>query len=264
MLHLLDESLEAFLRAEVPLSARQVDVSFEAPDDDWGARVTKPTVNLFLWDVRKNMDERESGMDVVDGAEGKKFRAPPKPRVDCRYLVTAWTTEVKDEHQLLGSLLTAFLTNHELRPEYLQGSYAEVRPIPTMKAALPNDDDSTDFWTALGGQIKPGLDLVVTATVDLVPSVEAGPPVERYEVGLSAGGGDADAGERVEVVGGEAKGAEPGATVRSPRGRGTVEPGGRFRIRAGAGDEIVVESSSTTLTAAVEEKGIVSPRKRGG
>jgi hypothetical protein len=262
VLHLLDDSLEAFLRAEVPLSARQIDVSFEAPDDEWGARVTKPTVNLFLWDVRKNMEERESGMDVVEGDGGKKFRAPPKPRVDCRYLVTAWTTDVKDEHQLLGSLLTAFLTNHELAPDYLQGSYAGVRPIPTMKAALPNGEDNTDFWTALGGQIKPGLDLLVTATVDLVPSVEAGPPVERYEVGVSIDGADADAGDRVEIVGGEAADAEPGATVRSPRGRSTVEPGGRFRVRAGAGDEIVVESSSP-LTGTVEEAGIVAPRKRG-
>ena len=50
MLHLLDETLEAFLRAEVPLPARQVDVSFAAPDSEWGAAVTKPTVNLFLWE----------------------------------------------------------------------------------------------------------------------------------------------------------------------------------------------------------------------
>lgn len=259
MLHLLDESLEAFLRAEVPLSQRQVDVSFEAPDDEWGARVSKPTVNLFLWDVRKNMEERESGMGLVEDEDGKKFRAPPKPRVDCRYLVTAWTTDVKDEHQLLGSLLTAFLTNHEIAPDYLQGAYAAVRPIPTMKASLPNGDDNTDFWTALGGQIKPGLDLVVTATVDLAPAVEAGPPVERYEFGVTLDA--AEAREVTEIVGGETTDAPEGAVVRSPRGRSLVEPGGRFRVRARTGDEVVVEGDKPAA-AVVEEKGAVGPGRR--
>ena len=59
MLNLLDESLEAFLRAEVPLPSKNVDVSFEAPDSDWGAGVTKPTLNLYLWDLRLNFDERQ-------------------------------------------------------------------------------------------------------------------------------------------------------------------------------------------------------------
>ena len=63
MLHLLDETLEAFLRAEVPLPARQIDVSFSAPDSEWGAAVTKPTVNLFLWDVKRNTAFRTAGIN---------------------------------------------------------------------------------------------------------------------------------------------------------------------------------------------------------
>lgn len=225
MLHLLDQSLEAFLRAEVPLSERQVDVSFEAPDDEWGARVTKPTVNLFLWDVRSNLSERESGMVVSADEDGKRFRSPPRPRIDCRYLVTAWTTDVKDEHQLLGSLLTALLTNHELPAEHLQGAYGSVRPLPALKAALPDGDESSDFWTALGGQIKPGLDLVVTATVDAAPALAAGPPVEHYEIGLAEIPDGAS--ERFEVVGDEHGAlrrsrptkAEAGLSPRSRRSR---------------------------------------------
>lgn len=215
MLHLLDASLENFLRAAVPLSERQVDVSFEAPDKEWGAQVTRPTVNLFLWEVRNNVDQRESGFRVEHNADGKAFRAPPRPRVDCRYLVTAWTTQVRDEHQLLGSLLTALLTNQEIAPEYLQGDFARVRPLPTLKVALPKAQDDSDFWTALGGQIKPGLDVVVTATVDVQPLTEAGPPVERYEIGV----GDGSASETVELVGGE-PGEERRPVTRPRRAHG--------------------------------------------
>lgn len=242
----------------MPLSARQIDISFEAPDDDWGARISKPTVNLFLWDVRNNKEERESGWALVDGEDGKKLRAAPKPRIDCRYLITAWTTDVKDEHQLLGSLLTALLTYHEVPGEHLQGAYKDVRPLPTFKAAEPNGDDNTDFWTALGGQIKPGLDLVVTATVDAMPAVEAGPPVERYEVGLVLDA-DGESREGVEVVGGDAGESPPGTVVRSPRGRSRVEEGGRFRVRASAGDEVVVEADDEP-SATVGKAGAVRPR----
>ena len=69
MLHLLDESLEAFLRAAVPLPKREIDVSFDAPDRDWGARVSRPTINLYLWDVRPNLEQRDSGMEVVTGPD---------------------------------------------------------------------------------------------------------------------------------------------------------------------------------------------------
>ena len=54
MLELVDESLEAFFRAVVPLSATDVDVSFDAPDRDWSAKLSRPTVNVFLWDIRRS------------------------------------------------------------------------------------------------------------------------------------------------------------------------------------------------------------------
>src|SRR4051794_2570477 len=176
MLHLLDESIEAFLRAEVPLPARQIDVSFESPDSEWGAAVTKPTVNLFLWDVRMNAEERESGMEFVE-EEGVRSWRPPKPRVDCRYLVTAWTAEGQDEHRLLGAMLATLLSNREIGEAHLQGAYAAVRPVPTVKVAMPDDNGRPDLWQALGGKLKPGLDLWVTATVDAGVAAAAGPPV---------------------------------------------------------------------------------------
>jgi hypothetical protein len=42
MLHLLDDSLEAFLRATGPLPPSDVEVSFEAPNSDWSAGLSRP------------------------------------------------------------------------------------------------------------------------------------------------------------------------------------------------------------------------------
>ncbi|MCP3993670.1 MAG: DUF4255 domain-containing protein [bacterium] len=182
MLNLLDKSLEAFLRSKVPLHTDEVDVSFEAPDRDWGAGISKPTVNMFVWDMRRNAEESQSGFTLVEDEQGHKERRPPLPRVDFRYLITAWTTEVVDEHALLGGVLAALLQNDRLEEEFLQDALATIVPLPTLRIAAAYAEDKSEFWSALGGQLKPGLDLTVTATVDAVEPYVVGPPVSRYDV----------------------------------------------------------------------------------
>jgi len=245
MLHLLDESLEAFLRAAVPLPKREVDVAFAAPDRDWAARVSRPTVNLYLWDVRRNLDERAGGMETVIGDDGRPLRRPPLPRVDCRYLVTAWTSEVQDEHSLLGHTLAALLLHTTIEERFLAGAIAKVLPPPTIEVASSDGRDNSDFWSALGGQLKPGLDVVVTATVDAANLVAAGPPVDRYtirawrKVDEDPAAREASVSER-SFVGGRTAAGE-GAAVSTARGAGRVGAGGAFLVPAESGDEILVD-----------------------
>ncbi|MFW6599995.1 DUF4255 domain-containing protein [Propionibacteriaceae bacterium Y2011] len=181
MLNLLDGSLAAFLRAKVPLATKDVEIAFEAPDREWGGRVTRPTVNLYLWDVRPNLAERELGIMTTTTDEYGTRRHGPRPKLDCRYLVTAWTSEVDDEHALLGRVMTALLINNEIDEKYCKGPLSTVAPLPQL-ALAPNSGDNSDFWSALGGQLKPGLDLVVTVTVDALTYEQAGPPVETVEI----------------------------------------------------------------------------------
>src|SRR5215212_11276790 len=188
MLHLLDETLEAFLRTVVPLPARDVDIAFEAPDGEWSAALSsKPTVDLYLWDVRPNLVDRDGGEVIVEEADGRRYRRDPLPRVDCRYLVTAWTSEVRDEHSLLGDVLAALLLHPLIEAEHLQGVFASVRPLPSLRLRSGDGSENSDFWSALGGQLKPGLDLVVTVTLDAALRATAGPPTEKLEVHASPG-----------------------------------------------------------------------------
>jgi hypothetical protein len=182
MLHLLDESMEAFLRARVPLAPREVDVVFDAPDGTWAAAVSRPTVNLYLWDVRPSLAEREFGENLIARDDGRRFRRDPLPRVDCRYLVTAWTTEVANEHKLLGDVLTTMLLHPVIEPEHLRGAFASVRPLPSVHMRSGDGSQNSDFWSALGGQLKPGLDVVVTVTVDAAAMVDAAPLAEELIV----------------------------------------------------------------------------------
>ena len=113
MLHLIDAALEAFLRATVPLSAQDVDVSFEPPDRDWSAKLTRPTVNVFLWDIRRST-ERARPASRRSSATASSSAAAPLPRVELRYLVTAWTSDHGDERALLAGLMRSILAHGEM------------------------------------------------------------------------------------------------------------------------------------------------------
>jgi hypothetical protein len=54
--------------------------------------------------------------------------------------------------------------------------------LPTVQLRSGDGTENSDFWSALGGQLKPGLDIVVTATIDAAIAAEAGPPVGEIDV----------------------------------------------------------------------------------
>lgn len=240
MLQLLDESLEAFLRAEVPLTREEVDIAFDAPDPDWGAGVTKPTVNLYLWDIRRSGAQSEAGK-MLRERNGQKVWVDPLPRIAFRYMVTAWANEVRDEHQLLGAVMTSLLPTVVLPEEHLKGPLKNLRPQPMVVISGHDSTDFTEFWSALEGKLKPGLDLVITATVDAAIFKEAGPPTEGLEIRFD----DKDEGGRPSsrrIVKGRVRDpAGVGAMVLGPRGSAVVAIDGTFQIQAQPGDELVVE-----------------------
>jgi len=180
MIHDVDETLRALIERDVV--DRGVDLSFDAPTKDWASRQNKPTVNSFLYDIREDTTRRDVAPQPVLDDDGRVVgRRPPPRRFRLSYLLTAWTQRPEDEHRLLSALLTGFLRFDQLPEELLAGYLAEA-PVPTLiTLALPPTQDRSlsDVWTALGGELKPSLDLIVVAPIDPARGFETGPPVER-------------------------------------------------------------------------------------
>jgi Pvc16 N-terminal domain len=194
----VDEALRALVRAEV-LNGSDVEVVLDAPTKEWASRRNAPTVNLYLYDVREDLRRRERGLvNEYDERGAVVSRRQPPRHFKISYLITAWTQRPEDEHRLLSSLLYCFLRNETLPEELLRGRLAEVGLPVTMSIALPPPEDRSfaDVWSALGGELKPSLDLVVTAPADGGRRYPAGPPVED-EVRLDFGG---RAGEQRDAV----------------------------------------------------------------
>jgi hypothetical protein len=186
----VDEALRALVRAEVAGSS-EVEIAFEAPTRDWAGRRNAPTVNLYLYDIREDLRRRERGLvNSYDERGAVVDRRYPPRHFKTTYLVTAWTQRPEDEHRLLSSLLYGFLRNETLPAELLTGRLAEIGLPVQVSVALPPPEDRSfaDVWSALGGELKPSLDVVVTAPIDGGRRFEAGPPVEGdLAVGLTDG-----------------------------------------------------------------------------
>jgi hypothetical protein len=233
MIQDLDESLRALVRRDA-LNGSGVEVSFEAPTKDWSARRNTPTVDLYLYDIREDLVRREVMWEPARGADGRVTgRRPPPRRFKFSYLVTAWTQRPEDEHRLLSSLLSCFLANEFVPPDLLAGALAgtEIPVLLTIALPPPADRSLSDVWTALGGELKPSLDLVAIAPVIDTRDQVAGPPVLE-QPRLSVGGETAK-GRRSR------QGAEQPAPVPPPEeqvvaGAGK-QPGRVLRLRGSAG-----------------------------
>jgi hypothetical protein len=180
VIQLVDRALEEFFRHAVPLPENAVDVSFHAPDRTWGAAVNRPTINVFLWEVARNPGFAHAGLLQRDGPAGRVERRPTPPVVDLRYLVTAWTADPSDEHQLLGSILQCVLAHSALPPEHLPDQLAGG--VVKVGLAAHEKGRPGEFWSALDGRLKPGIELEVTLPLEVFAWEPAGPPAESVTV----------------------------------------------------------------------------------
>ena len=180
MIQVVDRALEDFLRVGVPLSSHAVDVSFQAPDKTWGAALTRPTVNVFLWDVARNAGYMKTGMEQRRNDVGDIQRRPATPVVDLGYLITAWATERRDEHELLGSVLECVLAHavlpEDCLPDRLAGARCGLSLAPSDRR-VPGD-----FWSALEGRLRPGLQLQVALPVEVFEWQATATPADQLDL----------------------------------------------------------------------------------
>src|SRR3981189_3031239 len=98
----LDETIRQLLIRDVPLDLSEVDVSFETPDRDWSGRLSRPTINCFLYDVRENLELRATDFDQMrNHSNGTATSRRMPARIDATYQITIWARAPEDEHHLL-------------------------------------------------------------------------------------------------------------------------------------------------------------------
>jgi hypothetical protein len=175
----VDETLERFIRERLALTDDLGDVTFEAPTSNWSAQLSRITVNLFLYDVGlSNQPSRTAVRRVVDN--GAQQRAP-QPMVRLGYLISAWAGSPRDEHQLLGDLVSLFAAQSGIPADYIVGSLTSSVQVRMVADEL---NRPRDVFAGSGGQLKAAFALEATVAADSYEWRPEAPPVDRI-VGLT-------------------------------------------------------------------------------
>jgi hypothetical protein len=183
MIHSLTNTLKAILEdTSLPALVRDAEIEFGRPSDTYAP--AKRTINLFLYDVRENVELR-SNEAVTERVNGVVTIRRPPLRVSCSYLVTAWIESsvtgeqaILSQHELLGAVLKVFSRTQTVDARFLQGDLLTALYGVSLAAAQADlVRNPAEFWSALGGKLRPSF--TVTATIALDPET---PPIEAPQV----------------------------------------------------------------------------------
>jgi hypothetical protein len=189
--------LRHLFMAQIDEITEEPQVRFQPPDEDWRgyvAGLTQNALNVYLVDLRENRKLR-SNERMRQVQNGVVSETPAPRRMDCHYLITAWSPAVVtaavepalDEQALLYQVTAVLMNNEPLiprqvyTPDPLPGTFPEAIAdveLPTTILPVEGFPKLAEFWGAMGPnhRWKPAVYLVVTLPVILRTEI-AGPMV---------------------------------------------------------------------------------------
>ena len=177
----VEDGIDKLLRATLPLPTEQGDISFEAPSSTWSASVNRVTINAYLFGIARS-SQPPRVQENRPGPDGTVQRRFALPMIQLSFLISAWAGSVRDEHTLLGDVLTRFLAHPVIPAEHLA-----IPLESSVQLALGSDDSvrPRDVWSGIGGSLKASFVLQVTVAADAYPWQTAPTAVEGVEAAIS-------------------------------------------------------------------------------
>ncbi len=162
------------LAAAFPELAAAITV-FDRPDDSF--KPTQTTIDLFLYDVRENLELR-TNEPLVERLNGDARISRPPVRVACTYLATAWPVGGTDlalqEQRLLGQILQVLSRHPKIPASFLKGKLiGQQPPLPMITSQADGLKEPAEFWAAIGNKLRPSITVTVTIGMEIAEPVTA-------------------------------------------------------------------------------------------
>lgn len=222
MLDHIANLLRQLLIARIDEIVDESQVRFQPPDDDWRTYVSTLTVggqpanalNVYLVDVRENRKLRsnERVREPIPGADGLVREVPAPRRIDCHYLISAWspattTPQVEptiDEQLLLYKVISAInaaeplVASQEYAPNPVPPGFPQAianQELPTVLLPVEGYPKLAEFWGTMGDdhRLRPAIYLVLTVPVLYDPQPMGGMVTTRiteYRARDASGAGE--------------------------------------------------------------------------
>jgi Pvc16 N-terminal domain len=166
MIRDLSLTLQAILsQPGLPTELASANIVFDRPTAQFTP--TQTSIDLFLYDIRENLDLRSNEAIVTKQDDKATIQTPPV-RLACSYLVTAWPKASGDElflqeHRLLSQVFNVLSSYDTIPPMLLQGTLnGQNPPVPIVTSHIDSLKTTGEFWTALGNQLRPSISVTMT------------------------------------------------------------------------------------------------------
>jgi hypothetical protein len=243
----LDELLRKILIREMPVKNGEVDIVFDLPKREWSSRLNRPTLNLFLYDIRENATLRQPEWEIQKGENGGYSKRRSPARENLSYMATAWGADPEDEHRLLSRTAMALYrtptlpgpnVSKDMLPESLLD---QPMPIPVRVAQHDHLTNPAEVWSALDNEMRPSVSCVITLALNPYQTF-TGPLVRTRDLRFGHAVDlpfeerldEAAGGDRFWMVGGSLQGGEgldsPRLTLVEQGRRIPLEDGDRFVV----------------------------------
>jgi hypothetical protein len=192
MLDFLDRTLKSLFESRLPVS-----VGFDPPNDHWRTTVSSTGgnfLNVYLVELRENRKLRSN--ELVSEWVGNVLEQEMAPtRLDCHYLVSAWTPAGVNPNPLVEATVDEQVILYDATKVLLDSLPLDVnalypsalippapppemleQPLPATVAPPEGFAKLPDFWMRMDWVWKPVIELIVTIPVVAVAR-PAGPPV---------------------------------------------------------------------------------------
>ena len=177
----LDEALRTLVKRELAKHGFEgVEIAFDAPSKEWSGKLTGPTVDLFLYDMREALD-RAAATPSERRTNGAAIISDPPLQLELTYAVTAWTKAVEDEHRLLSQVLAILYSYSDIPPDVIAENASTTLARAETSVGRPREEKA-DFWTSVGGQYKASIDYVVQIVVESGATFQRGPEVRTTTI----------------------------------------------------------------------------------
>lgn len=195
MIHEIDEALRQLLIKEMPIRNNEVDVTFDPPTREVTARWNKPTINIFLHDLRQNKYRQKQWAVARRNGNTSVHKKRTDLKFDLHYVITVWSEQPDDEHYILTRSIMALCRYgslpRDVLPKRLQATLSGNIPLTV---ADPEDFLSpADLWSSVDNELRPVI--ACTLTLPLNPYAEVEMPLVRsreLNIGPMLGSGESE------------------------------------------------------------------------
>ncbi|MCX8131154.1 MAG: Pvc16 family protein [Clostridia bacterium] len=174
MIRYLSKTLGELLKSELEAECGEINVVYYRPKEPPDNLETS-TFNLFLYDIRENVELR-SNEPIVQRRNGQGIVLSPPLRVACSYLVTAWPANKKEEEdmnleeqRLLSLALQVFTQYPKIPEDFLQGELANQElPLPMVTFQADGLKNPAEFWSMTNSKMRAAFTITVTISLPVI------------------------------------------------------------------------------------------------